>query len=235
MSWRHELAAIVLACAPSVAPETTFAIIQHESGGNPFAIGINRGDRLERQPRSIEEAVSWARWLQERGMNFDAGLMQINSENWAWLGLSPETVFDPCTNIAAGAKVLMGNYERAVRTHGHGQEALRAALSAYNTGSMTRGITNGYVARVERAAERQSTQAVVSVPPLRSQRNGSSPSSPAFTPPAAEPERSYIATGVAAAPDWQSAGSWESPDDAATKTLAAKPLSTESTDAEESE
>lgn len=64
-----------------------------------------------------------------------------------WLGLTWETVFDPCTNIAALARVLTTNYN-AVSAGRDPQTALRVALSMYNTGSQTRGFRNGYVAKV---------------------------------------------------------------------------------------
>src|SRR3546814_7647533 len=86
-----------------------------------------------------------------RGASFDAGLMQINSANFARLGLTPETVFDPCTNLRAGAHVLTDNYRRA--SDAGRADPLRAALSEYNSGSRTRGLTNGYVGRDYAAAK----------------------------------------------------------------------------------
>ena len=126
------------------------AIIVAESAGNPFAIGVNRGGKIQTQPRDRSEAIATARRLLERGANIDLGLGQINSANLSWLGLSVESAFDPCRNIAAAAKILSQNYLQATS---RGADApLAAALSAYNTGSMTNGLANGYVARVYRAA-----------------------------------------------------------------------------------
>lgn len=76
--------------------------------------------------------------------------MQINSANFARLGVTPETVFDPCTNLRAGARLLADNYGRA-HIAGHA-DPLRAALSEYNTGSRSRGLMNGYVGKVFVAA-----------------------------------------------------------------------------------
>jgi type IV secretion system protein VirB1 len=74
--------------------------------------------------------------------------MQVNNRNLPALGYTVEQVLDdPCTNIRAGAAVLTADYAAAVRTHGEGQLALQAALSAYNTGDFYRGFANGYVAR----------------------------------------------------------------------------------------
>lgn len=187
------LLAIILACAPQVAPSTVQSIIDVESRGNWLAIGVNRGDRLSRQPRDLAEAVAWARWLQSSGKNFDAGLMQINVKNWPRLGLTAENVFDPCTNVKAGAAVLTENYMRAARTHGPGQRALQAALSQYNTGSQTRGFANGYVGKVTRAA---SKRAGVAVPLLM-------PAAPHSTQPSA-----LAQSGVAPATAWSSPKPW---------------------------
>ena len=38
-----DLAVLVLSCAPLVAQDTARALIQVESGGNPFAIGVVGG------------------------------------------------------------------------------------------------------------------------------------------------------------------------------------------------
>jgi Transglycosylase SLT domain len=142
--------ALAAQCAPSVAPETLYAVITTESQGNPYAIGVNTGRRLERQPKSYGEAVAAAKMLLTQGANIDLGLGQINSSNLAWLQLSVEDVFEPCANIRAAAKVLSSNYKAALAA-GH-DAPLGAALSAYNTGSMTKGYRNGYVAKVFRNA-----------------------------------------------------------------------------------
>lgn len=145
LSMAH-IIALASQCAPTVAPETLYAVIATESQGNPFAIGINGGKRLERQPRNRGEAVATARMLLSQGANIDLGLGQINSANLSWLQLSVEDAFEPCANIRAAAKVLSSNYKAALAA-GH-DTPLGAALSAYNTGSMTKGYRNGYVAKV---------------------------------------------------------------------------------------
>lgn len=148
---------LLIACAPTVAPSTMRAIVKTESGFRPHVIGylIRKGKaefKLTRQPQSKAEAVAWATWFHDNGYRFDAGPAQVNSSNFARVGLTPSTAFDACSNIAAGAAILTADYVRAAATYGPGQTALRAALSSYNSGSFVRGITNGYVARVEKAA-----------------------------------------------------------------------------------
>lgn len=134
-------------CAPNVAPETIAAIVQTESRGNELAISVNGLGRSVAQPASVAQAIKVARFYVARGYSVDLGLGQINSRNMKALGLTWDTVFEPCTNIAAAGAVISGNY-RSVREGLHPQRALRVALSMYNTGSQSRGFSNGYVGRV---------------------------------------------------------------------------------------
>lgn len=137
------------------------AIVKTESGFKPFAIGVNKSEvKLIRQPANKQEAVTTAKWLISNGYNIDMGMAQINSANMKWLGVSIDDLFDPCKNVAAGAKILLNNYIDAFKKIGEPQDALRAALSSYNTGNATAGIKNGYVAKV--------TAASVTVPALLS-------------------------------------------------------------------
>lgn len=140
------LLALASQCAPSVAPETVLAIIQTESSGEPFALNVNGGRQPARQSNAGDAAATARRFVAS-GYSVDLGLGQINSRNMRWLGLTWETVFDPCTNVAALARVLTTNYN-AVSAGRDPQTALRVALSMYNTGSQTRGFRNGYVAKV---------------------------------------------------------------------------------------
>ncbi len=140
------LLALASQCAPSVAPETVLAIIQTESSGEPFALNVNGGRQPARQSNAGDAAATARRYVAS-GYSVDLGLGQINSRNMRWLGLTWETVFDPCTNVAALARVLTTNYN-AVSAGRDPQTALRVALSMYNTGSQTRGFRNGYVAKV---------------------------------------------------------------------------------------
>lgn len=134
------------ACAPFVAPATLASVIRVESGGQPFAININRGPRIP-TPRTAEEAAGIARAWIARGYSVDMGLMQVNSRNLARLGYTVDHMFDPCTSVRAGATILAANYVDAAKRRGPGQLALLDALSAYNTGSFTRGYSNGYVSK----------------------------------------------------------------------------------------
>ncbi|WP_312405884.1 lytic transglycosylase domain-containing protein [Brevundimonas sp.] len=151
-----ELAAILALsarCAPEVSPMTMAAIAHAESRFDPLAIGVNNGSAPAR-PRTAAEASRIARRLIAAGANIDLGLAQINAANLSRLGLSIEDAFDPCRSLEAGAAVLMAGYRPASDHPDARQQALRVALSLYNTGHPRRGFRNGYVARVEASAAR---------------------------------------------------------------------------------
>ena len=138
--------ALAAQCAPTIAPETVLAIIQTESSGDPFALNVNGGRQPARQSNAADAAATARRFV-AAGYSVDLGLGQINSRNMRWLSLTWETVFDPCTNVAALGRVLTANYN-AAKAGRDPQTALRVALSMYNTGTQTRGFRNGYVSRV---------------------------------------------------------------------------------------
>lgn len=135
-------------CAPDVHITTLMAVVRHESGFDPLAIHINGKGARSIHPKSRDEAVNEARKLLAAGMSFDAGFGQVNVKNWSWLGLTPETVFEPCTNLAAAQRVLVRCYEQASTAYGRTTHALYAAFSCYNTGNLTAGFANGYVQSV---------------------------------------------------------------------------------------
>ncbi len=138
-------------CAPDVAPQTLLALARAESGLDSLAIRRNPGGPAPRQA-SAGAAIAAAGSALRRGANLDLGLMQINSANLLRLDLTLADAFDPCRGLAAAARLLAVDYRAARSAHVDPQRALRAALSAYNTGDRTRGVRNGYVARVEAAA-----------------------------------------------------------------------------------
>ena len=153
-------------CAANVPVSTLEAIARTESALYPYALSINRPHQLarrqgwnsatitlERQPTSLEEAIAWTNWLLARGITVSIGLLQVNSEHAAVLHVTPEQLFDPCTNLRSGAALLSATYAATARIHGEGFAALDSALSYYNTGSPTAGLTNGYVQQVKSHAK----------------------------------------------------------------------------------
>lgn len=162
-----DIDALIARCASSVHPSTLTAVVRVESRFNPLAIGVNGLPALRVRPQSVDAAVRTAERLIGQGRSIDLGLGQINSANLEWLGLSIRDAFDPCQNLAASARVLADTYVRYREDASNDQDALDAALSAYNTGNRTGGIRNGYVAKVRQgagAAPRVPTAVTVAVP-----------------------------------------------------------------------
>jgi type IV secretion system protein VirB1 len=121
--------ALAGSCQSAVDAATIAGIVQHESGREPFALHDNTAARSY-FPEAKPDAYRLAAALITAGHSVDVGLSQINTANFAWLGLSLATALDPCANIRASATVL-------------------TSYSRYNTGSPTRGIANGYAAAVQ--------------------------------------------------------------------------------------
>lgn len=143
-----DFATLAHECAPAVHITTLAAVVRHESGFDPLTIGINSNPPLTLRPKTRQDAAAQARQLIARGVDFDAGYGQINVRNWERLGLTPETIFDPCVNLNAAQRLLVDCYQHAVKVHPPGQSALYATFSCYNTGNLSKGFKNGYVAHV---------------------------------------------------------------------------------------
>ena len=191
-------AALALSCAPNIHPDTLSALIRHESRGSPYAIGVSeKRQHLPKQPQTLASATAAADRLIKQGIDFDAGLGQINVRNWAALNLDSKTVFDPCRNLTAAQTVLADCYARALPQHQDPQQALRAALSCYNTGNFTKGFRNGYVGKVL-------AQANIKVPALTPQADDETSAKPdrkaASESPTTEPQPPGAQDGFTANP-----------------------------------
>lgn len=192
---------LAAACAPSIHPTTLKAVVTTESSWNPYAIGVVAG-RLERQPRSLDEAVATARELERQGFNFSLGLGQVNRHNLAQYGASYESIFDPCRNLQASGAILQDCFVRAKKRLGDDQQALRAAFSCYYSGNFTRGF------RTDQAGQPSYVQKVVAnashaappIPVVPAVRPQSTDSAVVVRPAARPPSRSTAQAPVAAAP-----------------------------------
>lgn len=148
-------------CAPNVPLVTLHALVSAESSFHPFALSLDYPHRtareqglmngeilLARQPKNLAEARMWTDWFLRHHRSVSIGLAQISTQQLGNLGLTLDQLFDPCTNIQAGERLLTARYQEAAATLGEGQAALYQALSEYNSGSRMIGFENGYVARV---------------------------------------------------------------------------------------
>lgn len=133
-----DLLALAQECAPDLPPAVVVAIAKKESAGNVFAVGHAS---VTKQPQNFGDAVQIMDDLAQAGKRYDAGLMQISSANFEWLGLDNVSVLSPCENIAAAQKIILEN----LRLDGAQAESFFNAISRYNTGNASYGYKNGYV------------------------------------------------------------------------------------------
>lgn len=116
-------------------------LIEVESGGRPFAIGVV-GGRLARQPENLDEALATVKMLESAGYDYSVGLTQVNRANLTRYGLdTPAKAFDPCLNTAAGAHILATCRVRSGNDWGK-------AFSCYYAGNPVAGFSDGYVRRI---------------------------------------------------------------------------------------
>jgi type IV secretion system protein VirB1 len=130
------------------------SVLRTESGFDPNELHVNGPNGGEIHPATKADAIVQAiDLIVVQRKSVDLGLGQVNSGNLVSLGLSVADALDPCKNLAAAAKILSAGYITASQTQADPQQALRTALSRYNTGDPARGFANGYVGKVERSAQ----------------------------------------------------------------------------------
>ncbi len=145
---------LIASCAPTVAPSTMASVLRTESGFDPSELHVNGPNGGDIHPGTKADAIVQAiDLIVVQRKSVDLGLGQVNSGNLPSLGLSVADALDPCKNLAAAAKILSAGYITASQTQADPQQALRTALSRYNTGDPARGFANGYVGKVERSAQ----------------------------------------------------------------------------------
>lgn len=136
-----ELAELAQRCAPDIPTAVIVAIANKESSGNRFAVG-HASIPQAKQPQTFGEAVRIMDKLAMDGQRYDAGIMQISSSNFAWLGLDNVTAMDACKNIAAAQTLI----KASIRTDNPAE--FFNAVSRYNSGNEKTGYKNGYVTDV---------------------------------------------------------------------------------------
>ena len=122
-----------------IPPEQMAAIVRTESSVRQYAIGVV-GGALNRQPENADEAKTTVEMLKTSGKNYSVGLAQVNQVNFKRYGLNASNMFDICTNLNAGAKIL----EACFTQH----QDWQMAYSCYYSGNPTTGFRHGYVAKV---------------------------------------------------------------------------------------
>lgn len=179
-------------CAPDVHHALLGRVATVESSGNPFAIGVV-GGHLARQPKNLPEALATVKALDAGGWNYSMGLVQVNVHNLARYGQTTESIFEPCTNLKTGAAILKACYARAKPQFAQADDAVRAALSCYYSGDLTRGAA--YAQKVAAAVPASGVEGAQPIEVVPDVRPAGGPARRA----AARPER---AAKSAAKDDW---------------------------------
>ena len=122
-----------------IPKEQMAAIVRTESSVRQFAIGVV-GGFLSRQPENADEAKSTVEMLKTSGKNYSVGLAQVNQVNFKRYGLNASNMFDACTNLNTGAKILKACFTQ--------YKDWQKAYSCYYSGNPTTGFRHGYVAKV---------------------------------------------------------------------------------------
>ena len=130
-----------LGCQIDVPPQNMSAVVRTESSAQRFAVGIV-GYSINRQPANKNEADRLVSELKEKGINYSVGIAQVNQSNFNKYGLNTSNMFDVCTNLSAGSKILKSCYE----TYGDWSKA----YSCYYSGNPSTGFRDGYVQEVLR-------------------------------------------------------------------------------------
>lgn len=144
------LAELILACAPALDPRLATALIKQESNYNQFAIGMDskHNIKLSRQPKNVQEAVSTASDLAQKGYSFSVGLTQIHITNVKKWGISWEQAFTPCTSLQISQSIFLSFYKIAQNAGYRDQNAVFAALRGYNSGSVNAQVSNSYASSI---------------------------------------------------------------------------------------
>jgi len=151
---------LIMACAPGVAPYTIQEIVRVESEGNPITINVNKRKGVSFPHKKIEkkrDAIAVTLEAMRLGHSVDIGYMQLNSSNLEYLGYTVADAFQPCKNLAGGAKIFSEAYATCLKKGLPEQPALLCALSIYNTGNSRDGFHNGYVQRYMDSKPRRPT------------------------------------------------------------------------------
>ena len=139
-------------CAPTVAPGTTLSFARASSVLDPLAIHSN-ADGRSYHPATKAEAIAIASSMIARGERPDLGSCRSTRGTSLSSGCRSPTLSSSARRSPRGLAYCMAVTTRAWTRGREAEACLRTAASTYNTGSPTRGFTNGYVHLIAAAAE----------------------------------------------------------------------------------
>lgn len=155
-------------------------IVRVESTYGAYKIGVVDG-YLSRQPKTLQEAVAVAEYLQANGWNYSVGYAMINKTNFKKFGLTNKSAFDPCLNLRVGTAIFDSCYSSAKRQFGNSEHALHAAYSCYYSGNFKTGFTPdfkgqpSYVMKVASSADGMGGIEVVPTKPNKEAKSDPAP------------------------------------------------------------
>ena len=154
-----DLLLVIQQCAPAIDPRLAASLVRQESAFNPYAIGLDGKAVLKEQPRSLPEAVKKAEELQRNNQGFSVGLAQLHVSNVRRFGLTWTQAFEACTNLQYGQIVLQGFHDTALKAGFKGGDAVHAALRGYNSGDISKTVSNGYANAILQRVHQQPLKA----------------------------------------------------------------------------
>lgn len=142
-------------CAPMVEAETLAGVVSLESRFEPFAVRVNSGPPLSKQPSTKAEAIEIATSLAAERQDVQLGLGGIDVEVLRKLKLSISDAFDPCLNLRATATMLDGYYRLAVNAGAEPKRAEQVMLQSwYGRGDPSVGDMVKYDGQVSQEVKR---------------------------------------------------------------------------------
>jgi type IV secretion system protein VirB1 len=127
---------------PGKLKDRVVATVMGESGGDPWAINVNGPGGGRRRFSTKAAAVAYARGLDAAGIDYDAGIAQINRRQFSRHHLTVISAFDACASIRAEVAHLEDDYQAAI---------LHLASRRYNCGRFDCGIQ--YAQRIDALAQ----------------------------------------------------------------------------------
>ena len=153
-----DLAFIELAhrCAPQVEIDQLAAVVQVQSGFNPFSIRVGWPGVLSPAPKNKGEAISAAVEAIDDAKPVRLGLAGLEARQLGRLGLSIGEAFDPCRNLE-GVAVAFATGETEAMTAGlSGSPRHRFVFGhVFLGGERDRAAADGFATRVEAARVEQ--------------------------------------------------------------------------------
>ncbi|WP_394213460.1 transglycosylase SLT domain-containing protein [Enterovibrio calviensis] len=133
------LLSLLSQCQSSVDASVLSRLIEIESGSNPYAIEIE-GMSSASQPSNKNEAISISKDLTDKNIPFRAGLFQLRSSEFSSLGITEESVFEPCNSISVAASKFSSCQIMVEKEEGNISDRVHKSVSCFRYGNFNEGF-----------------------------------------------------------------------------------------------